>query len=610
LALERLIQEMKLKNQSLKQEAERVENDPQLDLHPVGEDKVIATLENLGEDKKRLEKELIAMENRIKHIIAENDEIETEMVGYDLKTRKVLEARQKKLQWEKQMLEEQKVVEEEKLRKKIELENMAKKRDREIEERKEGYYQKIEQSMQKVTEEKKIQEQLKSKLEEFEHIMMENRKLQIQIDSKTNRNDHLYNEHLKKLEKKEKLLVKVKEENLKVDGLSDKIDKLKKIEAKMLEDRKASMCQKGVLKSQFQDILYKKLEEKEISELLAKEKFNPKTGLPRNSSLNAMIQELEDKKKPVTPGASTKFVGGNIGSHTQRRREARTGERGAMTDRSFNGSRRDENFAKDLSASKQGTGLQSSGVKTSQQRAAPQTEPSKKQGASGTQTSTAMPLKSRTDAKPKLQAEIDTTKRRASASGNISPFQPPKSARLGAGKKTDEAPSPLTPSRTTPGRTSAAGTSNRLAAKNPDKKETSGQGLGDSGLKPQRTGNVSSKGSNLDSKAKAVLDSNVESIIKGTKAHIAQKREGVEVQNPEESTHTFHDEQDQPIVEQKVILREEIPVQTPQFRPAPGVVRKKSSDEIPEAPHRTAAVMQKKKSIIVPDDGEYVFDGR
>lgn len=278
----------------------------------------------LGDEKKKLERELRAVENRIKHIMAEHEEIESEMAGYDAKAKKILEARSKKIEWEKQKEQDLKVAEQIAKEKREDLARKAAERDLMIAQRRETQSKQQEQVYHDLKTEKKIAEVLKDKVIEYERVLKENKKLQTLTAVPPSKIDQLHRIKNEKKQKREFLMSKARLESQAVNELDKKLEKLKQIEQRMLEEKKVSLTQKGLLKSHLQDIMNKKMQESEIQELLAnKDRHIKSSGGIRRKSLSRILEgdDVDHQSRTKSPGLPTKFVGGNIGSYTEMRNQ-------------------------------------------------------------------------------------------------------------------------------------------------------------------------------------------------------------------------------------------------------------------------------------------------
>lgn len=306
--LEEMIKELLAENSGLKKQLQTIDEAPDNRPSPVSTDTEIAKLEHLGEDKKKLEKEMQAVENRIRHLQAENDDMEKEISTYDLKTRKVLEARQKKLDWEKQKRVEIMNAQEVNKQRRIELVEASKLRDQVISQRREGQGKATSKLMEEIQADRDVRDKLKEKVAEYERAFAEHRKLKALKDSKEHRNDHTYENITKKKEEKTKLEQKVRDEAQRLSEIDRRLERLKVLEQQMLEEKKQTMTQKGLLKSQFQDILNRKLDEKEIKDILAREKV-ARSPLGRSGSMTRLFEVPEEKTGSKPAGTKSRIVG-------------------------------------------------------------------------------------------------------------------------------------------------------------------------------------------------------------------------------------------------------------------------------------------------------------
>jgi hypothetical protein len=318
-----MITELKEENEVLKETA--IEQQSRISFTKDGfkEAEVQGQADALDEEKKKLEKELRAVENRIKHIMTENEEIEAEMTSYDQKAKKILEARAKKLEWEKKKAKELEIVEEAERKKREYLVIKAVERDNIISQRR-GHFSKIQdQAMEEQREQMKMSKALKTKIDEYEMILREHKKLQSQTMLPSSKVDQLHRVQTEHREKKEKLTTKVKLESAAVSELDKKLEKLRELEQKMVQDKKASLNQKGQIKSHLQDIINKKLDENEIKELLAAREKPTKSpsGIRRKSIEKILKGDIQKATRAKSPGLPTKFIGGNIGSYTEMRNQ-------------------------------------------------------------------------------------------------------------------------------------------------------------------------------------------------------------------------------------------------------------------------------------------------
>lgn len=306
--LEDMIKQLLAENNGLKSQLETLDNAPDTRPAPVSIDTETTKLEELAEDKKRLEKEMTAVENRIRHLQAENDDMGKEIASYDLKTRKVLEARQKKLDWEKQKQKEIAEAQQTNKLRRIELVEAAKLRDQVISQRREVQGKNSSKLMEDIQADRDIRDKLKEKVAQYEKILAEHRKLKTLKETKEHKHEYGFDDRSRKKELKVKLEQKVKEEAQRLTEIDKRLDKLKVLEQQMLEERKQTMTQKGVLKSQFQDILNRKLDEKEIKDILGREKI-ARSPLGRSGSMTRLFEVPEEKTSPKAPPTKSKIVG-------------------------------------------------------------------------------------------------------------------------------------------------------------------------------------------------------------------------------------------------------------------------------------------------------------
>jgi hypothetical protein len=286
-------------------------------ISPMEETKIIAQIESLEEDKKRMEKEMVGIENRIRHLLSQNDEIEKQITEYDYKTKKVLEARQKKILWEKEKEAQMKELSEELNKRKKELLEKQVERERLGKIKKEQFESSHNKVIDGVKEEKVVKEKLKVKVVEYEKILVENKKLQGIIDLRINKKDSVVFDDKLKRERLEKLETEAKQREKMVTDLDKKLEQLKKIEQEMIIEKKASITQRGQIKTHFEDILSKKLDETEIKEILKKDS-GKKPSVPKNKSLSSLLA-AEKRSNSSSKNSPTKFKGGNLGNHTEER---------------------------------------------------------------------------------------------------------------------------------------------------------------------------------------------------------------------------------------------------------------------------------------------------
>lgn len=330
-----MIDELKAKNEGLKDNLQHKLYGEEKTSEEFEEEVAQEKVETLGDEKKKLERELRAVENRIKHILAEHEEIESEMAGYESKAKRILEARSKKIEWERQKERELQLAEEMARKKREELAKKAEERDQLISQRREINSRQQEQAQQDVKAEKKVAEALREKISEYEKVVKEHKKLMSLNIVHPSKVDQLHRIKTEKRQKKDYLVSKAKLESQAVSELDKKLEKLRQVEQRMLEEKKVSLTQKGLLKSHLQDIMNKKIQENEISELLMSRDRQVKSpGGIRRKSLTRILQGEDIDKEPRTksPGLPTKFVGGNIGSYTEMRKQTwEQREKGAVT---------------------------------------------------------------------------------------------------------------------------------------------------------------------------------------------------------------------------------------------------------------------------------------
>lgn len=349
-----MIEELKSKNESMKSNIQTKLFGDQLTEEGYEGEIVQEKVNTLGDEKKKLERELRAVENRIKHILAEHEEIESEMAGYESKAKRILEARSKKLEWEKQKEQELKLAEQMAKEKREELAKKAIERDQLINQRREIHTRQQEKVHSDIKEEKKVAGSLREKILEYEKVLKEHKKLQSLSFVHPSKVDQLHRIKNEKKQKKDYLMSKAKLETQAVSDLDKKLEKLKQLEQRMLEEKKISLTQKGIMKSHLQDIMNKKIQENEISELLSsKDRQLKSPGGIKRKSLTRILQgdELDKAPRTKSPGLPTKFVGGNIGSYTEMRKqtwEQREKGGASPTDGSANHTQRNQKVDKPI----------------------------------------------------------------------------------------------------------------------------------------------------------------------------------------------------------------------------------------------------------------------
>lgn len=308
--LEDMIKELRRENDSLQQAVKQLEDKPEEKVEVVKVDDVFEKLDDLGEERKKMEREMQAIENRIRHMQAENDEAEKEIAEYDVKTRKVLEARQKKIEWERQRQEELEKAKEANTKRRIELIEAAKLRDQVISQRRDVFSKQSKKLMDDIEADRDVREKLKARVVEYEQILAEHRRLKALKDTKANKQDHAFEERQRKKDQKMQLEQRVRDEANRLTEMDRRLERLKLLEQQMMEDKQRTMTQKGVLKSQFHDILNRKLDEKEIKDILAREKAN-KNVIHRSGSMTKMLEVVEEKKSMKSPMQKSRIVGLN-----------------------------------------------------------------------------------------------------------------------------------------------------------------------------------------------------------------------------------------------------------------------------------------------------------
>lgn len=427
--LEEMIKQLLAENNGLKSQLESMENAPDNRPTPVSLDTEISKLEELADDKKKLEKEMTAVENRIRHLQAENDEMEKEIASYDLKTRKVLEARQKKLEWEKQKQKEIAEAQEINKLRRIELVEASKLRDQVISQRREVQSKNTSKLMEDIQADREVRDKLKEKVSEYEKILAEHRKLRTLKETKEHKHDFGFDDRSKKKELKVKLEQKVKDEAQRLTEIDKRLERLKVLEQQMLEERKQTMTQKGILKSQFQDILNRKLDEKEIKDILCREKV-ARSPLGRSGSMTRLFEVPEEKTSPKVPGSKSKIVGlqSVAGSHKlESSRGSVTGSQASAPSQPKTGKSVEKSFGKEVPVS----------------QFVSRDQPSHKSPT---------PAKDKKTIKPTIKPSLTTStgtplaEKRTSVKGNISTPKGSNSARLTMGNATKkpEPPKPTT----------------------------------------------------------------------------------------------------------------------------------------------------------------------
>lgn len=318
--MDQLIADLKAKNEALK--TNLVNKPQQRGQEDFDESEHDAKLETLGEEKKNLEKELAAVQNRIKHIMAESSGIANEISSYDQKTKKILEARAKKLQWEKDRQKELEAAQKQNETKRQELVKKAELRNQITSQKRDQHYKEQENRLKELKDDKQVNEILKAKVTEYEKMLIENKRLQMMATTAPVKTDKV----AIKQQKKEKIETEVAVKTTQIQELDKKLENLKKLEQKMLEDKMATMARKGALEGQFQDIQNRKLEEGEIQELLQNREKNIKVPHSQRKVMDKILEVVNEENKALrarSPGAPTKFVGGNIGNNTELRKQVR-----------------------------------------------------------------------------------------------------------------------------------------------------------------------------------------------------------------------------------------------------------------------------------------------
>ena len=323
--MEKLLDEMQKKNEALKvaieekeerEAAEREDEEHQKELE--------REMEALAANKKVLSRELAVIENRIKHMVAETETVGKEIVGYDQRTRKILEARQKKIEWERKLMEDNKAQQEQNERKKCELMRKAEERSKKISLLR-LQHGKTEERIEEEKEEE-MSESLKQKIAFYEQLASEQKLLEkkmyqpFKVDIKGGDRD-------KRIDKREKLDHRYREESSLVLEMDQKLEKLKRIEGVMVEEKKITQQNRNILKSQLQDVLKKKLEEGEIREILSRDK-QFKSPQSRKFSVISILNTTENSilnsKKARSPGTKLSFAKNvNLGTHTETRKKAK-----------------------------------------------------------------------------------------------------------------------------------------------------------------------------------------------------------------------------------------------------------------------------------------------
>lgn len=322
--IDQMISQLKSKNELIKETIHKQTELNEKVQENFNEDEAQNKLEVLSDEKKELEKELRAVENRIKHILTEKEEIEGEMANFDKKAKRILEARAKKIEWEKKRALELQHAKELELKKREQLAIKAVERDQIISQRKNHFSKHQEKVQTELKEEKKMSENLKRKIEEYEMVLREHKKLQGMSSVPLSKIDQLHRQTTEKKVKKEKIESKLKLESAAVSELDKKLERLRKFEEKMIEEKKASQSQKGHLISHLHDVMNKRMDETEIQDLLYSKEtpYKSPTGM-RRQSLERILsgEDIEKASRAKSPGLPTTFVGGNIGSHTEMRKK-------------------------------------------------------------------------------------------------------------------------------------------------------------------------------------------------------------------------------------------------------------------------------------------------
>lgn len=311
LEISRTIEAMRVKNLQLKSEIETLQSEDQnkptrAPKQPINEAKYISKMQTLADEKKVLEKEMQLIENRIKHILAQNESMESEIQSYDVKARKVLEVKQKKIEWEKQLAMGKEAQKKQLTERRHELLVKDKQRQEDIGQRT-SQKSTIESARSKaLAKEREMQDSIRHKIAELDRVMFEQKQLQIEKMSKTHQTDQSHVEYLKKKERCDVLVEKTSEEDQRVAEMKSKLEQMKVLEQQMMESKKNTQTMKNNLKSRFQDILNGKMKEEEISRLLAEQQYN-KSGVQRNSSYQKMMEKIAEthKKTPKKPSRAT-----------------------------------------------------------------------------------------------------------------------------------------------------------------------------------------------------------------------------------------------------------------------------------------------------------------
>lgn len=317
---------MNKKNESMRaaievrEEREQAEKSKQQD----NQKKISQQLDSLGEEKQELEKELIAIENRVKFLVTENEEFTTELVSCDQKIKKIMEARQKKIEWERKkkagLLEraEENGKKREQLRKQEE-DRSSKAADRDDPD--------ASRQQSCAGEDPALEEQLREKLKQYQEVLAEQKQLEKKMYQPF-KVDVLASKRFEQREREAKLESKQKEEETRVLTLKSKLERLKQFEQEIVQQKNATQAQAQDLKELYQEIQNRKLHETEIKDFLEKHRGfrSPQSTKQTLTSILAPNLLPQRAAKARSPGSKVTFAESNMGTYTELRKKMKNPE--------------------------------------------------------------------------------------------------------------------------------------------------------------------------------------------------------------------------------------------------------------------------------------------